>query len=92
MLEDVFCVLYCLCQYHEKQHDLEEMHAGLTLKGPISALCFLLAHCTCPWEDGSMCAVGLVCDEYWTCVGGAGQSVIREMVQSLRARLSLPQC
>lgn len=64
VLEDVFCVLYCLCQYDEKQHDLEEMHAGLTLKGPVSALCLLLAHCTCPWEDGSMRAVGLVCDEY----------------------------
>lgn len=40
------------------------MHTGLTLKGLISALCFLLACCTCPWGGGSVCAVGLVCDEY----------------------------
>lgn len=40
------------------------MHTGLTLIGLISARCFLLARCTCPWEDGSVCAVGLVFDEY----------------------------
>lgn len=57
----VSCTAYG--QYHEKQCGLEEMHTRLTLVSLISALCFLLAHCTCPWEDGSVWAVGLVCDE-----------------------------
>lgn len=85
VLEDFFCILYCLRQYLGRLHGLEEMHAGLNVKVLISYLCFFLSPCTCP---GGACELLVhIVMSISSC-----SFVIRYLALSLGVRLSVPQC